>query len=276
MRNLGQPLVWRRVRLKGHPTSFHRPWPLRKLIPEGDPFFARSALVVAPHADDETLGCGGTIIRKLAAGARVHVAYMTDNAGLDRDPQLSTRRRQEALLACAKLGIAESNVHFLDFPDGGLSACVSRAKERVSELLGSLHPEQVYMPYRHDGHADHEASHRAAFDACRESGARVAIYEYVVWGLYHWPWYSLPLTRDYARKVLATNTVKYALGLRVAAGYARAVSVEIASVRAQKLQALHSHDSQMGPLSGVGKGEFMRVHLCDHETFRHTRLPRWR
>jgi LmbE family N-acetylglucosaminyl deacetylase len=262
-----------RLRLKGHPTSFHKPWPLRRLVPEQDPFFARSALVVAPHADDETLGCGGTLIRKLARGARVQVAYMTDSGGLDADPQLKTTRRKEALSACAELGISEPNVHFLDFPDGELSGCVGPAKQRLAEIVGSFRPEQVFMPYLRDGHADHEASHRAAFDACSDCGFRVAIYEYVVWGLYHWPWYSLPITRDYARKALATNTLKYALGLRVAADYSRAVSVEVASVRAQKLQALQCHDSQMGPLSGVGKGEFMRVHLSDHETFRHTQLP---
>jgi LmbE family N-acetylglucosaminyl deacetylase len=262
------------VRLRGHPTSFHQPWPLRKLVARRDAFFARSALIVAPHADDETLGCGGTIIRKLAAGARVQVVYMTDSAGLDDGPQLKATRRKEALLACATLGISESDVHFLDFPDGKLSACIAPAAQRLSEILGRFGPEQVFMPYRHDGHADHEASHRAAFDACRDWGAGVAIHEYVVWGLYHWPWYSLPLTRAYARKVLLTNTLKYALGLRVAADYARAFSVEIASVRAQKLQALQSHDSQMTSLSGVGNGEFMTVHLGDHETFRHTRLPR--
>ena len=262
-----------RVSLKGYPTSFHGRWPLREVIPPHDPFFARSALIVSPHADDETLGCGGTIIRKRAAAARVQIAYMTDSGGLDNDRKLKAIRREEALQACAKLGVQASDVHFLDFADGGLSSSIAAAKQRLNQILHSFRPEQVYMPYRRDGHSDHEATFNAAFAACREWGAPVTIYEYVVWGLYHWPWYSLPLTRDYARRALATNTLKSALGLRLAVAYSRAVSVEVASVRTPKVEALHSHDSQMAALGGVGKGEFMRVHLSDYETFRRTRLP---
>jgi hypothetical protein len=45
----------------------------------------RSAVVFAPHPDDETLGCGGTIVRKIRAGARVRLVVMTDGGSSHRE-----------------------------------------------------------------------------------------------------------------------------------------------------------------------------------------------
>jgi len=94
-------------------------------------------LVVAPHPDDETLGCGGLIQEAVARGAEVHVALMTNGDAselavifgereLPLSPQafvaLGRKRQQESLRALAALGVPEDHVYFLGFPNNGLLA----------------------------------------------------------------------------------------------------------------------------------------------------------
>ena len=71
--------------------------------------FARSCLVVAPHPDDETLGCGGSIAARAANGQRVVVAILTDGEAAatmraSAPDELAALRREEALLAASRLG----------------------------------------------------------------------------------------------------------------------------------------------------------------------------
>src|SRR3546814_13841143 len=85
----------------------------------------RNALVIAPHPDDEVLGCGGTIARLTSGGAQVHVAIVT-RAGPDRfDPELADTGVAEARAAHACLGVADR--HFLKFPDAGLDRVATAA-----------------------------------------------------------------------------------------------------------------------------------------------------
>ncbi len=92
-------------------------------------------LVVAPHPDDEALGCGGLIQRAVDQGAEVHVALMTNGDAselalifgereLPNGPQafvqLGVRRQLESLAALSALGVPSDQVHFLSFPNNGL------------------------------------------------------------------------------------------------------------------------------------------------------------
>lgn len=101
------------------------------------PVRADRILIVAPHPDDETLGCGGLIARGVAAGADVHVVLMTNGDASElgvllgeRELSLSARayvalgnmRQQESLHALALLGLPRSHVHFLSYPNNGLAA----------------------------------------------------------------------------------------------------------------------------------------------------------
>lgn len=102
-----------------------------------EPVSSDRILVVAPHPDDETLGCGGLIEQAVAAGADVHVILMTNgdaselaailgerefplNARAYLD--LGKRRQEESLKALALLGLPRSHVHFLSYPNNGLAA----------------------------------------------------------------------------------------------------------------------------------------------------------
>ena len=76
---------------------------------------ARSALVIAPHFDDEVLGCGGLVARLTAAGGSVRVVFCSDGGGDTTDPERrraeGARRRAEARGAAAVLGLEIGRAH---------------------------------------------------------------------------------------------------------------------------------------------------------------------
>jgi len=125
---------------------------------------AASALVLAPHFDDEVLGCGGLLAQLTAAGATVRVLFLTDGGGgreavADRDGY-RLRRRQEALAAAAVLGIAGCD--FLDLPDGALAQHLAQAVDGVQEALLGQQPELLLCPSPLEVTADHRAAFAAA------------------------------------------------------------------------------------------------------------------
>jgi len=138
-------------------------------------FVASRVLVLAPHMDDEVIGCGGVLARHVAAGARVAVTYMTDGGG-NASPSPGTAgagitaarlevcatRRREARAAAAILGIEE--LYFLDAADGSLrpdDETVDALARRVTELR----PEIIYLPFAMDMHGDHWQTN-LVFAAC--------------------------------------------------------------------------------------------------------------
>jgi N-acetylglucosamine malate deacetylase 1 len=126
---------------------------------EGPPS-AERVLVLAPHPDDETLGCGGLVHLLSVAGAEVSVVVLTDGGAGDpaskgdraANEAIVSVRRQEMAAAASVLGVAEI-VH-LDLPDGELQA----SDEAVGLLRGKLqemNPDLVLLPFPTDQHPDH-------------------------------------------------------------------------------------------------------------------------
>ncbi|MCK6604129.1 MAG: PIG-L family deacetylase [Bacteroidia bacterium] len=139
-------------------------------------------LVVAPHCDDEILGCGGTIAKHVSNGNEVYVAIVTNgNLGA---PELFSKAgtekvRSEALAAHKYLGI--KNTFFLDFPAPRLDSVPSyQLSLKFSEIIGMLKIETVYLPHRGDIHNDHGISFNSALVACRpiNSNSVKTIYAY--------------------------------------------------------------------------------------------------
>jgi LmbE family N-acetylglucosaminyl deacetylase len=156
----------------------------------------RSAVVFAPHQDDEVLGCGGTIIRKLRAGAKVTIVFMTDGSAshphLIPGDEMKRIRTEEALAACRLLGVGGEDVLFLGFQDGQLGSHLDEAEQRVGDLLRRLQPAEVFIPHYHDGSPDHLATTRAVLAALRAHLPTATVYEFPVWLWCHWPWIGLP------------------------------------------------------------------------------------
>lgn len=144
-------------------------------------------VVVSPHPDDETLGCGGLIAEAAALGVPVQVISVTDGeacyAGDPAWPPERARavRRQELCNAVAALGLRPSAVVTLDLGDGRVEAGEARLVASITPHLRA--DDTVLATWRFDGHPDHEATGRAARAAAAAVGARML--EYPVWA-WHW------------------------------------------------------------------------------------------
>lgn len=120
-----------------------------------------TVLVVAPHPDDETLGCGGTMLRHIERGDSVHwliVTRISEDLGFSKAKV--ERREHEIEEVAAEYGV-EQTIN-LGFPTTRLDVQpMSELVKSVGDAFRSVEPEVVYVPYRNDIHTDHAA----AFDA---------------------------------------------------------------------------------------------------------------
>jgi LmbE family N-acetylglucosaminyl deacetylase len=119
----------------------------------------RRVLVLAPHPDDETLGCGGTIARLADAGRQVVVAVATDGEatkGSAKSEAVTAALRRDETAAAVRILGAEGP-RFLSLPDGGLADRVDDLAAAVTALIDELEPEAIFLPWFLDGHADHRA-----------------------------------------------------------------------------------------------------------------------
>ena len=116
-------------------------------------------LVIAPHADDEVLGMGGTIARYVREGKRVVVAVMTGHGDAPHPiwpPETWDKVRAECRAAVQTLGVTE--LLFRELPAACLDALPAHEINKViSELIAELGPEEIYVPFTHDLHKDHAA-----------------------------------------------------------------------------------------------------------------------
>lgn len=131
---------------------------------------ARSLGVVVPHADDETLGCGGLIALAAAAGITVTITILTDGAashpGSTAWPpaRLARRRRSEARAAVRQLAGSEAKTLFVGASDGAL--------DDKAGHCAAIPPADLYVTcWRDDPHPDHRAAFFIAFAAAQSQGA---------------------------------------------------------------------------------------------------------
>ena len=154
--------------------GMHRPEPVEK--PEGS-----RPLVLAPHPDDETLGCGGTLHKHHRAGDALCCVFMTDGSkGVPGSggPDAAAIRRQEAEAAAEVIGI--DRLVFLENPDGELAASEPTVSE-VAKLVQEVKPDLIYLPFLLDYHPDHWATNAVLLAALESVGRRVMLYAYEVW-----------------------------------------------------------------------------------------------
>lgn len=150
----------------------------------------RRVLVVAPHPDDDVIGCGGTLYDLARAGIQPTVLYVTDGSASHpnslRFPasRLASLREREARAALRELGISTSPT-FLRMPDGTLSTLERTRRawvvERIQYLLVSLEIDTVFGPWPHDPHPDHVATARAIRIALRSMERPPRSLHYAVW-----------------------------------------------------------------------------------------------
>jgi LmbE family N-acetylglucosaminyl deacetylase len=144
----------------------------------------RSCLVLAPHPDDETLGCAVTIMRKLEAGTAVQVIIISDGATWppEKAPADNIATRDaEARASCAILGLPLDAFTHLSFPETKLDTAGEPLVEAVADAVRAARPDDVLVTSEADPHADHAALGRAARRAVAGSGARLLAYPIWQW-----------------------------------------------------------------------------------------------
>lgn len=166
---------------------------LATLALERSPWRSARWLVIAPHADDETLGAGALIHQAAEAGRLAGVVILTDGAGSHDLPDLASRarlirtRRLEAGRAVRRLaGNAAAPPVFLDWPDAQPASPGNMAFEATARRLAALcrkrHVDAIAVTGPDDPHCDHQAAAQLARRAAGMARRPVAVFDYIVWG----------------------------------------------------------------------------------------------
>jgi LmbE family N-acetylglucosaminyl deacetylase len=147
----------------------------------------RSCLVLAPHPDDETLGCGATIMRKLAAGTPVQVVVAADGRYAYPSSTLSVDalveiREEEARRACAILELPCENIAFLRFEDCRLADHRRLLRNRLFDIFDAMNPEEIFVSSIIDNHPDHRVLAELGRELAQARRDRFPVlYEYPIW-----------------------------------------------------------------------------------------------
>jgi LmbE family N-acetylglucosaminyl deacetylase len=184
----------------------------------------KKVLVIAPHADDETLGCGGSMLKHLQSGDKVYwliVTKMADDLGFSFE-QID-RRKKEIDLVSKAYGL--TGTFELDFPPAGLDM-LSKGDiiGGLGKIINEVAPEIVYTPYRNDAHSDHEIVYDATMAATKT---------------FRYP---------FIERVLAYETISETdFGLKPEdGGFRPNVYVDISNHIEKKIEILEIFESEMG------------------------------
>lgn len=160
----------------------------------------RRALVIAPHPDDEVLGCGGTMKRLANAGAEVHVAIITKAREAEFGPNAATTGRAEARLAHEFLGVTQT--HFTDFPAAALDTVPhAEVNAALCGLVNRIAPDTLFVPFLGDVHLDHQLTFLSAMVAARPRGGNGPLRVYSYETLSETNWYAPGVTPIFAPNV---------------------------------------------------------------------------
>ena len=150
-----------------------------------------NTVIIAPHPDDEVIGCAGLIQALVERGTPPHVIILTGGEASHRgccdipEETLIEMRHKLTLEAAATLGLPESHIHTLKYPDGDVSS-EHPATEQMRALLTQLSPDAHFVPHWGEGWSDHVQA--AAIAKSLLADRQPAVYEYCVWMWYYNVW----------------------------------------------------------------------------------------
>jgi LmbE family N-acetylglucosaminyl deacetylase len=220
----------------------------------------KKIIVFAPHPDDETFGCGGTIAIKIRNGYEVIIVIMTDGKyafvkmlGIDTNPtpdKLKEIRKVEVKKAAKILGVQEESLFFLDFEDGTLKENEEEAVKKVTKILRNHTPVEVYYPYEKDSHPDHVATNRIVRKSIKKLGLHTIQYKYSI-------------SRKYAR---VNSIIDFLINLLTN----KKVYIDISNVLPIKEAAIKELKSEISIISEKQKRTLLttlKKFLKNHEVF---------
>ena len=240
---------------------------------------SRSAIFFSPHPDDETLGCGGTIIKKKRAGFKIKVLFMTDgrksHPHLISEDELKRIRAKEALEVGRILGLREEDILFLEYRDGELNTNQNSAIHKVSKILELEKPGEIFIPSRKEPSLwakDHVATNRIVMSALQMYNKNIIVNEYPIW-----LWYNQPRIERPSINIKATMAglmqvfISYLILLKEFQ-----YSVYVGDVLEIKGAALNQYRSQMTrlipdsrwcTLRDLSNGKFLKCFFQEYEIF---------
>ena len=121
-------------------------------------------LIIAVHPDDETLGCGGTLLKHKAKGDDIHWLICTS---IDKDHSYYETRKKEMQEVSALYGF--SSIHNLRLKTMQVDEySVSELVGKLSKVINEVQPNIIYLPFKGDVHTDHRRIFEASY-SCTKS-----------------------------------------------------------------------------------------------------------
>ena len=161
----------------------------------------RRVVVLAPHADDEAIGCAGSILKHVDCGDRVSIVIATDgrqSRAITDPTKMAERRHTEAAAAGRLLGVV--SVEWLGLREGEWELC--ELQSRLKTLLDDLEPDVIYAPSRIDFHPEHyRVAHALARALDSHVGARPRTIDVRIYAV------QVPLTPALANLVVDVSDV---------------------------------------------------------------------
>jgi LmbE family N-acetylglucosaminyl deacetylase len=157
-------------------------------------------LIIAPHPDDEVLGCGGLLARRAFNNTETDILFLTSGETSHKDccalqaSKIGAQRRRLACKANEIVGIPQARLHFLEERDGKLPHTGEdnfiKLAEKIAAWIEKSEPAAVFCPHPFEGWSDHIAAAELTRAAITILSKRPKLYHYCVWF-----WYSMPLKR---------------------------------------------------------------------------------
>lgn len=184
----------------------------------------QSAIIFAPHPDDEVFGCCGLMQRMLAEGRRVELIVMTgggkSHSGCCNisEEELIRNRRQLTRNAAAIYGLSEEHIHLMNYKDGEVAFVSDETKvigrTLMKILKGTGTDVAVFYPHsKGEGWSDHISTSEIAKLLCTSICPEAKHYEYCVWFWFYNCWKidwknacTLKMSKqEYSTKLFAIN-----------------------------------------------------------------------
>ena len=197
----------------------------------------KTILVVAAHADDEALGCGGTIARHVAGGDTVHVVFLADGVSSRQGADSQELERRIAATEQARQVLGIETTTFLGLPDNRLDSLpLIEVIQPLEKVIRQISPQIIYTHHYGDLNVDHRITHQAVMTACRATP-------------------DSSVREIYAFEVMS-STEWSSVGL---APFIPNLFVDISAYLAIKLQALEAYALEMRPAPHSRSTEHLNI-----------------
>ncbi|QCT93958.1 PIG-L family deacetylase [Caminibacter mediatlanticus TB-2] len=150
----------------------------------------KNTMIIAPHPDDETFGCGGLIAKKTKLKSNVYIVFLTNGENSLQDinkEEIIKNRKKSSINALSKLGISNKNIFWLNYVDGSIPRKdfneFNQLIEKILEIINKYEIKELYVPHYLEGWSDHLAAYEVGIEILKNSN--INLYLYFVWTLYY-------------------------------------------------------------------------------------------